>query len=396
MMVYLWFYATNHAYYRNAPCYTENKPNKNILMRVKVFIIIFLCFLSSALSASEKLGAKSNPIRVGAIQIAPFVKLQGEQYSGLSVDLWKQIATQNQWHYQLLPVNTNIYEAIVALTKGKYDVLIGPISVTKERIKQIDFGRPFYLSQIKIAYNVDEFSVLTILFNVLYDFASPIFLLIIFIFIVVAHTIWFIEKKYNKDMPKSYLKGVIFSTWFFLIHLFKGGMIYKPTSKYGRLVILCWLSFALGLYLILSSTYTAYLTARVVNKNRHVLNLDKFRNKPLAYVEGEIYNYFIDNINAIPVAKPSLEMAFNALEQEKVYGIVDDELVLDYKIKKMQLKNIKLSHSRFYSDEFAFAYPKNSPLRALANIVIVTMQDDERMKILCQQYLGIFAKHCQF
>ena len=80
---------------------------------------------------------------------APFSTCR-ENIDGLSVYIWKKVAEINKLDYEFVCVPRNVNKAIEDLNKEKYDVLLGPISITEDRFHKALFSRPYYLSKLKI------------------------------------------------------------------------------------------------------------------------------------------------------------------------------------------------------------------------------------------------------
>jgi polar amino acid transport system substrate-binding protein len=68
-------------------------------------LVMSLCLAASALSAfAEQRQVES--LRVAVYNVPPYgyVDTNGS-ISGVSVDLWRRVAEQMEWHYQLIPVS---------------------------------------------------------------------------------------------------------------------------------------------------------------------------------------------------------------------------------------------------------------------------------------------------
>lgn len=84
----------------------------------------------------------SEVLTVGIGGTPPFLIRDGDEYEGFVLDLWKQIAVINNFEYELV-LQTNTQDALDALNSGELDLLIGPFSITSERLQTVNFTRPF-------------------------------------------------------------------------------------------------------------------------------------------------------------------------------------------------------------------------------------------------------------
>ncbi|WP_019217281.1 transporter substrate-binding domain-containing protein [Legionella tunisiensis] len=355
------------------------------------------CLVDTSAYAASQLGSAQRPIRVAAVNEAPFVISKDKLLTGLAVDIFKFIAETQHWHYQIILVSEDIDAAIDALAAKKFDILIGPVSVTSERITRVDYGRPFFLSEVRLAFNTHSVSALDTFYNLFK--AIPLLLvgLVVLGFFLISNLIWLAEKSVNEEMPKEYVRGTFFSLWVFISHFLKGGMFYRPKTAAARVAITFWFIVALSFYLIVTSTYTAYMTAKIVSAIEPIHDISDLRGKKLAYIKGEMYIKYIKAINADPIPKVDLVAAIDALQKQEVFGVVEDALLLSTVIDASNFKDLTISSFKFNSDELGFAYTQNSPIRNIMDRMIVTMQDTGEMETLCKLYLGNkYYKNCEF
>ena len=72
-------------------------------------------------------------LKVGVSGNAPFVIQKDGGSSGISLDIWRRIAEDNNLSYRLIKQATP-RQGILALNKGEIDLVVGPISITAERL----------------------------------------------------------------------------------------------------------------------------------------------------------------------------------------------------------------------------------------------------------------------
>ncbi|WP_257929115.1 transporter substrate-binding domain-containing protein [Synechococcus sp. CC9605] len=76
---------------------------------------------------------QANELRVGISGSAPFVIQDGDSTSGISLDIWRRVAEDNNYSYELIP-QPSPKAGIEAVDEGEIDVLVGPISITSGRL----------------------------------------------------------------------------------------------------------------------------------------------------------------------------------------------------------------------------------------------------------------------
>ncbi len=103
---------------------------------------------SSALEEIKKRGT----IRVGFSTFVPWAmrNTKGE-FIGFEIDVARKLAEDNEWQLELVPT---AWDGIIpALIAGKFDVIIGGMSVTPKRAQTVNFTIPYAYTAITMAAN---------------------------------------------------------------------------------------------------------------------------------------------------------------------------------------------------------------------------------------------------
>lgn len=72
-----------------------------------------------------------------------------EEGKGIAVEIWDEIADKKSWNYKYVSFE-NVEDALHRLNSGDLDVVVGPISITSNRLENMRFSQPFYNSSISI------------------------------------------------------------------------------------------------------------------------------------------------------------------------------------------------------------------------------------------------------
>ena len=75
------------------------------------------------------LPAQARKLKVGVSGSPPFVIQANNSFQGISLDVWRQVAEDNELVYDLVP-QSSPEAGIAAVDQGQIDVLVGPISIT--------------------------------------------------------------------------------------------------------------------------------------------------------------------------------------------------------------------------------------------------------------------------
>ena len=121
----------------------------NYQTSIVVFIMSLLAF-DVTLAATNPEDALHSKLVVGTKHVPPFaIKNSDGVWSGISIDLWKQIAGELKLDYELRELSLD--ELLGGLRTNSIDVAVAALTVTAEREKNIDFTHPCHTSGLGIA-----------------------------------------------------------------------------------------------------------------------------------------------------------------------------------------------------------------------------------------------------
>ena len=165
-------------------------------------------FLTMQLAAPAPLMART--LRVGISGSPPFVIRNTDGFSGLSVEIWRKVAEDNDISYTLI-AQPSPNDGIAAVGNWDVDVLVGPISITAKRlaIPEVDFTQPYYLGKEGVLLPLHPPSLLSRL-RVFFGWTViSSHLLLLIVLLVVGALVWLAERNSNPEQfPKKVLGGV--------------------------------------------------------------------------------------------------------------------------------------------------------------------------------------------
>merc|ERR1712091_663930 len=206
------------------------------------------------------LPAQARKLKVGITGSPPFVIEENNSFQGISLDVWRQVAEDNELVYDLVP-QSSPEAGIAAVDQGQIDVLVGPISITPRRLAMpgVDFTQPYYLAKSGVLLPLDSptiFSRVKVFFG--WAVISSI-LVLISVLLVVGSLIWLAERRKNSEQfPERWLPGIANGMWFAVVTLTTVGYGDKaPISRTGRGITATWMVISL----IAMSSLTASLAS---------------------------------------------------------------------------------------------------------------------------------------
>jgi polar amino acid transport system substrate-binding protein len=337
--------------------------------------------------------ASENTVRVGIVDpIAPFVITANHHYSGISIDIWQRIATNEHLKYHYVLLNMNTYQAIDLLQHGGIDVLIGPISVTSDRYNKIDFSYPYFLNSIGIIEHTglsDTGKFISILGDV---FESPFFIILVICFILYVHALWIVEKGRNDNFHHRYAPAISHILW---THLLQKGFRQMPATLCGRMISLIWTLVAATFVTSVVAIVTSRLTIALVTKPEHFKQIDDLQDKPLAAVKGTHAYSEAEKVGGDLRAAENLQQAVYWLDKKQVVAVAEDFMIAKNYLKTHDYPKLHMSSVNISNDQYAIALQKNSALLPRINHQILLMQNDDSTVELCARYIGSDAKSCK-
>ena len=345
---------------------------------------------ASQLNEKKSADSLQKTLRVGVIVEPPFVNKSQGNYKGIVPALWKSAAEKSDLHYQFLDAGDNVDDALKVLASGKYDALIGPITVTTGRLKLVHFSRPFYVNRLS-AITADDFEGFwAIIWHMIKTFfAWSLLVYFAFIFVYSIYH-WIAERRRGKKEFQgnplvSYLHSFFVIFYYFLIRKFPG----RSRSLSSRILIIIWAVASIIFSSQLIATITSAMTVSHsdLNFDEKMGAIHSLYDRKVAVHKGSYAGIVADRLGADVTTVDHLPQAFDLLKQKKVNIVLGDYLTLSYFIKKHRKINFAPNPVTVGVNEMAFAFPKNSPLRDKIDASLSYMQEHNETYGICRAYL---------
>ena len=323
----------------------------------------------------------ANELQIGVSGSPPFVIEEDGALSGISVEIWKDVAERLEQPYKFV-VQPNTNANVEAVADGSVDLAIGPISITPTRLAnpKIDFTQPYYHGYEGLLIPQKPPGVITRLRPFIgWAALSSVGILITLLFIF-GNLIWLAERRKNTEQfPRQYLHGVGNGMWFGLVTLTTVGYGDRaPLSRSGRTIAGIWMVMSLvavsSITAGLASAFTLSLAELAPSAIRNKADL---RGKKIAVVEGTTSLRLGKVYEINPVLTKNLNEGIKKLKQGEVEGIIFDEAPLRYYLKQNKKSKLKLADFPLAIRTYGFVLPMGSPLRNQLNIELLDMERNE-------------------
>lgn len=328
-------------------------------------------------------------IRVGVIPLDPFVITTGGKPRGISVELWEEIARSHEWKYEytFLPA-TGYPDFVPELEGNKFDVVIGPVIVTYQRLSDLSFSIPYYISTSNVIAKNEPSTFLFLFVHLIENtFKRPLIILLLIIFLC-SFLIWHKEKRNFPDVfPQTFHKGIRYSIWYGFHTLFSNDIFFEIKDTYARVLTIVMLVCSLATGSILAATLTSALTLSHTGRKTDIDELEDLKGQTVAVIGGTDIDDYLQNLDFSVVEKKSLGEALLALDNEEVVAVIADRLTVKSYLRDKNMSDIRVSDMVIRSNILSFALRKSSPLREPINKSIVNLENSNWIYRMCLHYL---------
>lgn len=339
-------------------------------------------------AASPAPPAAQQPLTVGIKVAPPFVIKNGDgSYTGISVELWQQVADKLGWQYRF--VQTDLQGVIAGTRSGRFDVGVGAVTVTAEREQFLDFSHPFYTSGLGIAVpQQDGMGWL----NVLRNFFSWQFLSIVVILALllagVGFVVWLFERKHNPEMFGGKARqGIGSSFWWAAVTMTTVGYgDLAPRTLGGRIVGLIWMF--TGVIVISSFTASIATSLTIGHLSGSIQGPKDLRNRTVATVPGSTAAGYLQRNQIQAHTYSDVGDALAALARDEVDAVVYDAPILRYYIHQNYADRLGVLPQTIERQDYALIMPRGSKLRKPINKELVGVIQQPAWPPILNRYMG--------
>jgi polar amino acid transport system substrate-binding protein len=308
---------------------------------------------------------------IGTKDAPPFaMKAADGAWQGISIDLWRRVADELHLHYRFAE-EPNVQGLIDGVAAGKFDIAVAALTVTAGRVRILDFTQPFYATGLGIAVPAGgEASWLPIIRTMTsFGFAQAI-LALVGLALAVGFLVWLFERRHNEDFGGGVTKGLSSGVWWSTVAMTQRSTgNFGPRTLLGRIVAIVWMIASIVTIAVFTASITSVLTIKHLQGTVHgVSDLSIASVGALAGTSAE------DTLSHLRINYQkfaTLQDGLNALRAHKIDALIYDKPLLAWAIQQGYSSTIELVDATFDPQEYAFALPRNSPLRNALDVAIL-------------------------
>ncbi|KAJ6840164.1 glutamate receptor 2.8 [Iris pallida] len=283
------------------------------------------------------------------------------------------------------------YDELMKQVPGKYDAVVGDVTITANRSEFVDFTLPYTVAGVSMVVPIRDERSKTWIF--LKPLKADLWLVSGAFFVFTGFVVWVIEHRVNEEFrgPPAHQAGTVFYfTFSTLVFAHRESMV----SNLSRFVVVIWIF----VVFILQSSYTANLTSMLtVRKIRPtVTDINELikRKENVGYLEnsfirGRLQKLGFDNSTLKPYKSP--EQYADALKKGSTNGgvaaIIDEIPYLKVFLKDYCDSYIMAGPTN-KTGGFGFAFPKGSPIVPDLSRAILNLTESDQMAEIERRWFG--------
>ena len=356
---------------------------------------IAIAVLAASLSAAAGAGATAQqrdgvaqPLSVAVIDSPPFaIKEEDGTWSGLAVDLWREIAAAMGVRYELREVD--LVEANKLLGEGNVDAALGALTISAEDEETHDFSQPFHSGGLGFVEPIaGGLSWRSMLNSLLSSELLRIVAVIALATILVGILITFIERRRNPDEFGGPLhRGIAMGVWWAAVTMTTVGYgDATPKTPSGRSLALLWMFVGVAAVAIFTAAVTSILTLGSLHSSvQRASDLDHLRLGAIDEASGALY---LARHHLTFKSYEDYEAALAGLARHEVDALVANMASLRYLVSRHYQGVLRVSPIVLEPLTYAIGLPANSPFREAIDRNLLRTIEQERWQDVQHQYLG--------
>ena len=356
-----------------------------MLRFLTVFTTLF-CF--SALAIAQDTTTEKTKVLVGIHESPPFVIVEGDQVSGMAIDLWEYIAGEMGVEYEYKGYDT-VSQLVDAVSSEKVDLAVTNLTITEKRAARFDFTQPWFDAGLRIMVSETPHVGFRGIIAGLKDAGFlKSYAWLAFIIVVATVAMTFFDRKFDKDFSTKWTEGVA-ESFYSVMSVATSGKAPKRKNLFGwvgRIWQGLWLVCGIAVMAYVTSSVTSVMTSLSLSGIVH--NVSDLQGKTVAVSEGSSAEEFVQDSVITSIPTKNIQASVDILERGWVEAIIGDAPVLEYYVRRNPQRNLKVVGPIFQPEKYGFGLPHGSPLRREMTIEVIGAHEAGVIHDLKKKYFG--------
>jgi polar amino acid transport system substrate-binding protein len=330
-------------------------------------------------------------LRVAVYNVPPYGFVDsGGSMSGASVDLWRRVAGEMEWHYQLLPVS-DMETILGGLEQGRFDAAIGAITITPERAARVDFSYPAHRSGVAIALKKETGPMFALVsYGTAVSELAPLIVVTLAMLVLIGIAMWIVEQRAklaNLGSESSVVSLRDGLYWAVVTMTTVGYGDKTPKTTLGRAVAALWMLGSLILVSLLSTSLVSRLTADRVEARNFATSID-LRERKLAAVAQSSGAEYLDQLHLQYTRYKDLPAALDSLMDGQSNAVVNSVGALQYYVSLRYAKSLEIPQGLLAPAYMAIALPEHSPIKKPIDRALIKITNTPEWRLLEERFFS--------
>jgi ABC-type amino acid transport substrate-binding protein len=339
-----------------------------------------------AVAAAPDMPASDRELVLGLRVAPPFVmKTPDGIWTGISVELWRHLAEQLSLRYRF--EETTQEGLLKGLANGTLDASGGALTVTAERLREVDFSLPYFVTGLGVAVplraSLDWIGVAASFLSI--PFLSVV-LGIVGVVLLVSVIVWVLERRRTAEFGGPPVDGLVCSISWSTQAMAKANPSVQPRTRPGRLLGGAWAAASVALIAMFTAAITSHLTAREMSGLvRDAADLHHVR---VGTVRDAVAVGYLDREGIRHQDFATIEDGLQALAANQLDAVVFDKPILAWLLRQDHPNELQVLGLNLDPLSYAIALPFDSPLRRKLDIALVDTMRSSWWREVVRRYLG--------
>ena len=321
-------------------------------------IFVFILGFNQAYGESRNTTPQMKQIlKVGVLSTPPYSYFVQGKPTGLSFDIWINIAMENGWRCRYINAGENINAAISKVHSGELDVLLGQI---------VQFSKTEKAGYLSLGYLHSHFVLVgkkvlinfrTRLHNVFKIIPLNMYFIVILIYIMYMILFYVFEyKKQPKLVKLGRRQAFEHILWLSLLSGLRKAPLF-PYTRFIRLISVMWRFLFSAIILSLFAGVTSTFIAGWMSSGEKLVHLSDLNNKFVDVFGGNAEEGITDDMGLnIDTMQSNITNAVEHLDQGTIAAIVMPNVAAESYFRNHARDDLYISHIKLKSYNLSFLF----------------------------------------
>lgn len=327
-------------------------------------------------------------LKVGVYVSPPFVMKKGDRYTGMAIDLWKDLSDRLGVRSEYVELDSP-NSLVEAAANGDIDIGVTNLTVTRKRARRVSFSYPWFDGGARIMVRKTTGSSFhSVLAGLRESGHLRAYAWIALIIVVATALLTLFDRRFDKDFPRKWREGVA-ESFYTVMSVATSGK--SPSRKnlfgwVGKIWQGIWLVCGIAVLAYVTSSVTSVMTTMALSNQ--INSVADLPGHAVGVRTGSIMEEYAKQTGLDAHPYHNIDEAVDGLIGGEVDALIGDAPVLEYYTYTHQDQDVMVTGVIFEPDKNAFAMPLGSKLRRPISLELISMHRSGLTEELRTKYFG--------